>query len=79
MIGANKLVEARQALDNRAKSGKLTSKEADKYLKIAKKYADASKFDQAIDVLQKAYPRRSPNYRKAQNLLKGYKLMKASE
>ena len=79
MINANKLVEARQALDKLQKTGKLTQKDSDKYFKIAKKYADQSKFDQAIDVLQKAFTRRSPGYRKAQNLLKGYKLMKSSE
>jgi hypothetical protein len=77
MLAANKLDAAQAALDKVRKTSKVGPKDADRCIKLAKKLADTEKFDDAIEVLGYV-PRRSPAYRAAQKLLKGYKVIKGS-
>jgi hypothetical protein len=77
MIAGNKLEAAQAALDKVRKTSKVGPKDSERCIKLAKKLADAEKFDDAIEVLGYV-PRRSPSYRSAQKLLKGYKVIKGS-
>jgi len=76
MIAGNKLEAAQAALDKVRKTSKVGPKDSERCIKLAKKLADAEKFDDAIEVLGYV-PRRSPSYRSAQKLLKATKLLRA--
>ncbi len=77
LINANKLEQARAILDAQQKGPKFSPKDADRYIKIAKRYADFKQYEDAIDVLSK-FDRRSPSYRQARKLLKLYNGLKGS-
>jgi hypothetical protein len=72
LIDANKLEEARAALESHQKGPKFSQEDAKRYIKISKKYADFQQYEEAVEVLQK-FSRRSPYYQQAKKLLKLYK------
>ena len=73
LISSNKLDRARALEDKQTKTNKWTTKDSERHIKIAEKYAesDPPEYDQAIEVLNKI-PKKAPSYRKAKGLIRGY-------
>lgn len=72
LIETRQYSEALNILDKLQKSGQSTGKDAERYIKIAKRYADSGNYPDAIAVLAKV-PHRSTVYRQAQKLTKKFR------
>jgi serine/threonine protein kinase len=77
LISSGKLDRARALEDKLTKSSKWTTKDSERHIKMAEKYAesDPPEYDLAIEVLNKI-PKKAQFYRKAKTLIRGYQSQK---
>jgi hypothetical protein len=77
LIQSGKLDRARALEDKLTKANKWTTKDSERHIKMAEKYAesDPPEYDLAIEVLSKI-PKKAQSYRKAKTMIRSYQGMK---